>query len=433
MTENEIRVGVAYSRDPGTANTAAGFAGIGQVDQKRAIDAMIAEVNKSPPHGRRVVPVYYSYTTNDVTTKGADQLYQEMCAHWTRDNRVFLAWVAGLDTLQACLTRARVAQIGSGSGFSYEKTFQDYPWYVEHNTAALDRMAKDQVDQLAARGFFATCKPDTSTNPCVDGKPRIGLIRYDQPSHKAAAATMKRALTSHGLQLCSGCEFEISYSADNIPAQLDDATEVNSAINSCRTPRTVPGTDTPAGPCTHMLFLGSRAGVRITLFYVQRAEDQAYRAKLGFNTQDAPMAVRNFYASQGQRQYFNQLKQSMLVSTNPGDLSIRPPAHEECKQIFQRAGETFGGQDDSAGNKEGQIGAYCDTMWYHLASLNAAGANLTLDTFLRGVANVGQVKSATTFLMRTTAARRDGAGAVRIGEWFDDCTCIRPVTGDVPV
>jgi hypothetical protein len=438
VTDTELRVGIAYLEDPGAANAAAGFAGIGQIDQKRGWDAMINEVNKNPPFGRKVVPVYYSYTTNELLSKGSDQIYQEMCAHWTKDNRVFMAWSSGTDVLRACLTKAGVPQLGSGLGFSYAQTFKDYPWLVEHNASALDRMAEFEVHQLHARGFFDKCKKHQSTDPCVDGKPRIGLIRYDRPSYEAGAARMKQALASHGLRLCEGCEFEISYSDDNIAAQLDDATEVNNAINSCRTPRTVPGSpDTPPGPCTHMLFLGSTAGVRITLFYVQRAEDQGYRARLGFNSLDAPGAVRDFFAGQGQdEKYNNQFTKSLLVGYSPStDFDLQPAAFKDCMKLFTDAGETFGGSDDSAGNKKNQIDGYCDTAWYHIAAFNAVGPTVTLDTWLNGVANTGLVKSAGTFLMRTTAERHDGAGAVRIGDWDagGSCDCWKPVTGDIPV
>lgn len=434
ITDTEVKVGMAYIQDPGAANAAAGFAGIGQVDQKRAYETMVKEVNKAAPGGRKIVPVYYSYTTADLQSKGADQLYQEMCSLWTKDNRVFMAWATGQDTLRSCMTKGKVAMVGSGLGFSYAKTFEDFPWYVEHNASALDRMAKDEVDNLFDRGYFAKCKPDPSTQPCVDGKPRIALIRYDQPSYKAAAATMKKALAAQGLGLCEGCEFEISYSASDVAAQLDDATEVNAAINTCRTPRKSPATGAPDGPCTHMLFLGSTAGVRITLFYVQRAEDQGYRARLGFNTLDAPMAVRNFFGGQGQTQYYNQFKQSILVSSRPADLGLQPDALKECKKLFTDAGETFGGSDDTANNKINQAPFYCDSAWYHIATFNSIGRSLSLETWLaNGVANSGVVKSASTLLMRTTATRRDGAGAVRIGEWFDDCSCFKAVSDNILV
>lgn len=434
ITDTQIKVGIQYVEDPGTANQAAGFAGIGQVDQKRGWEAMIKEVNRSAPFGRKVVPVYYSFTTADLTSKGGPAINAEACAKWTKDDRVFIAWTSGDDNLRACLTKGKVAMLGGGSGFSYEQTFKDYPWLVEHNSSALDRMAEFEVDQLFERGFFAKCKPDPSTAPCVDGKPRIGLIRYDQPSYKAGAIRMKKALASHGLQLCSGCEFEVTYSSDSVPAQLDDATEVNSAINNCRLPHSAPGA--PDGPCTHMLFLGSTAGVRITLFYVQRAEDQGYRARLGFNSLDAPSAVRDFFASADQGEKYNhQFENSILVSSGPADFDLLPAAFKDCMKLWTDAGETFGGSDDSAGNKDGQIDGFCDTAWYHIAAFNAAGRTVTLDSWLNGVANTGLVKSAGTFLMRTTANRHDGAGAVRVGDYDAGgaCHCWKPVTGDIPV
>jgi hypothetical protein len=434
ITDTQIKVGMAYSEDPGAANAAAGFAGIGQVDQKRGWEAMIKEVNKFAPYGRKVVPVYYSYTTNDVVSKGAPQLYQEMCTKWTKDDRVFIAWASGDDNLRACLTKGRVAMLGGGTGFAWEQTFKDYPWLVEHNSSALDRMAEFEVDQLFERGFFAKCKPDPSTAPCVDGKPRIGLIRYDWPVYDAGATRMKKALASHGLQLCGGCEFEITYSNDSIPEQLNDATEVQNAIVNCRQAKQAPGA--PAGPCTHMLFLGSTAGVRITLFYVQNAEDQQYRARLGFNPLDAPSAVRDFFAASDQDEKYNrQFTNSLLVSSVPADFDLQPAAFKDCLKLFTDAGETFGGSDDTAGNKDGQIDGYCDTAWYHTAAFNAAGPTVSLDSWLNGVASTGFVKSAGTFLMRTTGARHDGASAVRIGDWDagGNCNCWKPVTGEIPV
>jgi hypothetical protein len=333
--------------------------------------------------------------------------------------------------LSACLTKAKIAQFSGGAGFSYDQTWKTYPYLVEHNASALDRMAEDQVNQLVKYGYFKKCGGDPSVQPCVDGKPRIALIRYDQPSHKAAATRMKSTLAKHGLQLCSGCEFEITYSDDDIGEQLDDATEVNSAINNCRLPHSSPGA--PNGPCTHVLFLGSIAGVRITLFYVQRAEDQGYRAKLGFNRMDAPAAVRDFYANAGQDQYLNQFKNSVLVSYAPGDFDLQPGGFQDCLKLFEAAGETFEGSEGS--NKRGQIPGYCDTAWYHIASFKAAGKDLSLNSWLNGVANTGQVKSAGTFIMRTTSTRRDGAGAIRIGDWDigGSCECWKPVTGNIPV
>jgi len=100
ITDTIIKVGLAYLEDPGTANAAAGFSGIGQLDQKRGWDALIKEINKNPPYGRKVVPVYYSYTTDDVTSKGAVILFTksvalELAPHKIRVNVIA---PAGADT-----------------------------------------------------------------------------------------------------------------------------------------------------------------------------------------------------------------------------------------------------------------------------------------------------------------------------------------------
>lgn len=431
ISETQIAVGMIYVTNPGTFNSAAGFTGIGQVNQKRALELMVKEVNKNAPFGRRVVPVFYSTSEENAVSKG-ETLWEEACAHWTKDNKIFLAWASGTDTLKACLTKNRVAQIGQGTGFSYDKTFKDYPWYIEHNASALDRMAQFEVDQLHERGYFSKCKTTSKTElACVDGQPRIALIRYDLPSYKAGAAKMKSALASHGLSLCNGCEFEMTLGATaDVQAQLDDATEIQNAIASCKSPHTAPGAS--PGPCTHLLFLGSNAGCRQQAFYMQPAEQQQFRPRIGLNSLDCGGA---FWDRNGHPEYRdNQYKESILVGHIPGSLfDIEPPAFAECKKIFTDGGETFGGSDDTANNKEGQIDGYCDTAWYHIAAFNTVGKTVTLDTFLNGVANTGLVKSAGTFLMRTTATRHDGASAIRIGEYDLGCRCHKPVTGDIPV
>ncbi len=422
ITKDVIKIGLAYNEDPGAANAAAGFTGVGQVDQKRGLDAMIREINKNPPYGRRVVPVYYSFTTDDVTSKGAERLYQEMCAKWTQDNKVFMAWASGDDTLNACLNKAGVIQIGGGGGFAYSKTFKDFPLLVAPAEAAIDRMAQFEVDQLVNQKFFTEFKdnapPYTPQKP-ADGKARIGLIRYDQPSYDAAAASMKKALAKHGLSLCDGCEFKIAYSSDSVPEQLDDATEVNAAIQNCKS--------RPGGACTHMLFLGSTAGVRITIFFLDGAEKQAYRPRLGFNPLDAPTSAAEFLGPSANP----QMVDSLLVADGPNEFNVRTDAFKRCKAIFEKAGETFTGED--AANKEDQIPGYCDTAWYTIAALLKAGPQLTIESWLRAVNTIDPVPSASVYSMRTRLGRHDGSSAIRVGAWDEGCDCYKPKTGIIPV
>lgn len=47
ITETTVKVGITYTEDPGGANAAAGFT-VGQVDQRRGWEALIAQINKAP-------------------------------------------------------------------------------------------------------------------------------------------------------------------------------------------------------------------------------------------------------------------------------------------------------------------------------------------------------------------------------------------------
>jgi hypothetical protein len=65
--------------------------------------------------------------------------------------------------------------------------------------------------------------------------------------------------------------------------------------------------------------------------------------------------------------------------------------------------------------------------------MKAAGESLSLESWMNGVATMTPVPSASVYLMQTKADRHDGSGAIRVGEWFDNCDCFKPTTGVIPV
>ncbi len=422
ITATTIKIGMTYNDDPGTANAAAGFGGIGQVDQKRGWDMVVKLLNKNPPMGRKVIPVYYHQTTAQIESKGSEQLEAEACSLFTKDNKVFMvfdgALIGGGTTFHACATKAGIPEIG-GAVAPTRATYKKYPYLVSPTDTAFDRMAEYEVDKLFEGDFFSHFKTvPTGYLPLkpADGKPKVGLIRYDTPGHKAAGKTMKERLADRGVALCEGCEWEVTYSSTNVQEQLDDSTEVNAAIQGAK-----------AKGVTHMLFLGSTAGVRITLFFIQGAEQQKYRPRLGFNPEDAPTAVRDLLKDQS----YGELEDSMYITDNPGDFDSRTPAFKECKKMWEDAGEEFSG--NSAANKEDQAPGWCNAAWYYTAAMNTAGSSLSLPTWMHGVENVPPVKSASVYLIRTKVGRHDGSGAIRRGLWADSCKCYKPVSPIVPV
>jgi hypothetical protein len=75
---------------------------------------------------------------------------------------------------------------------------------------------------------------------------------------------------------------------------------------------------------------------------------------------------------------------------------------------------------------------WCDTAWYFAAALKASAGEWP-QAFIHGVETMAPTPSAQIYLMQTKKGRHDGSGAIRVGEWFDDCDCFKPTTGVIPV
>lgn len=419
VTETEVKVGIVYLEDAGTANAAAGFVGIGQVKQKRAYDAVIADINRTPIAGRKIVGVFKKYTTDEIRAKGPDRITQETCAYFTHEKPVFTFWGSGDDQLRACFTKGNVPMVGGGVGNSYSKTFEDYPYLVEFSGVAQDRMTRFYVEQLHARNYFGVFRDDVGSPPHPTNQPKIGLVRYNWAAHKAGAAVLKDALADRGLSLCQGCEFEIVRGETEQEA-LAEANQVNAAVDNCN-----------SKGCTHILIQDSIAGVRLTIFWIQRSEQQVYRPRLGLTSLSAPAIVSNFVGPAVSRGAFGK---SMVVGWRPlSDTFLETEEVKRCKKILTDAGETFGDPSDTSRNKDAQATAYCDVAWYYKAMVGAGGVSQGLRSFLNGVANVGRVPLSGVFLSETTSTRRDGVGAIRIAEYFEDCNCFRYVSDLNPV
>jgi hypothetical protein len=422
VTEKEVKVGMVYIEDPGTANAAAGFVGIGQVNQRRAYDTMIADLNKTGVAGRKVVPVYKTYTTEEAQAKGPDVLNQELCAYFGKEKPVFAVFIGGEDNLRQCMTKGKIPQISSGSGLSYSKTFQDYPYLVESSTPALDRMAGFYVDNLAKRNFFKEFKADVGSPPHPTNQPVIALLRYDEVEYREGANAVKRELASHGLSIGQGYEFAI-VRGETTEDALGESNQIKVAVDACK------------DKCTHLLILDSLAGVRLTIFWIQQAENQIYRPRLGITSLSAPALVANLLGQPAK----NQFRFGQLVGWFPfADVELETEEHQRCKKIFQDAGETFFPNDpgDPTKNKEAQIDSYCDEFWYFRAAGNKGGFSQGAESWLSGVNNVGRVPLAGTFIAETRANRHDGVGGIRIGEWKkpEPCNaCFEFVTPVIPV
>jgi hypothetical protein len=176
-----------------------------------------------------------------------------------------------------------------------------------------------------------------------------------------------------------------------------------------------------------MLFLGSTSQ-RIPTFFIDGAERQQYRPRLGLSPLDSWTFVRGFLGGQSTDPQF---RQSQILTWDPHELSAKTDAFKRCRQLFADAGETFEPEDEA--DKEAMIAAYCDTAFYYVGAMKAVGPTLTLDSWMKGVHTMEPAASAGSYLMQTKPNRHDGIGAIRIGDWFDACTCFKSTSGVIRV
>lgn len=404
VTAGEVKIGLVYDKNAGTANAAFGFAGIGQIDQRRGYDAIIAYINKNGGiGGRKLVPVYHVLDSSgpDATTP-PEVIQQRICTTFT-ENRVFGALVTGTETLTRCLNENRIVRVTAGA--VDEQLLEESPLLVVLSIE-LGRMARFSVDRFHSRGFYSQAR--TGTPPPI----KIGLVRYDDPQFQRAGGMLKRQLQSKGLVLAEEAAIRAAQTTDQVG---DELAAVRSAALAFKS----------AG-VTHVQFLGTN-NARLPLFFMQAAEKQVYRPRYGLVSNDGGQALATLIAGDAQ----NQLAESMQVGWFPifdlhrseysGDKTSQ--AFRTCIEILESAGEGFT-EGDPTRNKEAIAALFCDNLFYFAKAATAAGPHLTPDTFMAGVRSIDSMESAQTYSL-STAKRRDAFGGVKDGKWVDDCQCFR--------
>lgn len=415
VDDSTIKIGLVYNTNAGAANAAYGFAGIGQIDQKKAWELLVKHVNDTGGvAGRELVPVWYAF--DELGGKRGEQLAQEACAAWTQDDEIFAAVSAlgGLgpdtDTLAACLTEAGVALVDFGTGMAHRDTFERYPHLVDVGTPALDNVARSAVDDLGAQGFYDEARPGTMP---VGGEIEVGLLAYDEPGFRAAADALESSLRGRGVDLAEKVFVRRAETSDQIGAEA-------AAIQSAALRFKERG-------ITHVQFLMTSNAFGQFTFW-QSADGLQYQPRYGLTSMDAAQALTATFESArpgGPARQFD-----MAVGLGWGPLRDVPRADysgnaesaelRRCKEIT--APSAGSGFDDAARAKEIIAAAFCDPLFYFVAATDAGGPTPNLDSWHRGVASISGLGSASSFLLRTER-QRDAVGAARDFAYFSDCNC----------
>ena len=405
ITATEMKIGIVYDKSAGFTNAALGYAGIGQIDQKRSNDALIADVNKrGGVAGRKLVPVYATFDSSGPDAQAGTEVLEQRFCQTFKENRIFVSFYGGAETFTRCMNELGVIRVDGG--FVDEQLLAESPLVVNLNVT-LDRLARFTVDRLFERGYYKKGRDGLAVNL------KIGLLRYDLPEYERAAKILRAQLEKHGLKLTD----EIAVRRAETTDQIGDETNAYRAA----------ALKMKSDGITHVQFLTAYSALP-ELIFMQSSEKQVYNPRYGLNSTSSGQALSVLLGSDAQNQLHDAVEVGWFpifdvhASDYSGDKTT--VAFRHCKEVLEKSGERFT-EGDPTRNKEALAASLCDGYNYLEAAANGAGANPTNESFMRiGVPSVENLDSAMTFIL-STKERRDAYGGIRDARWFDDCSCFK--------
>jgi predicted small secreted protein len=401
VTATTISLGLGYCSDCQSGNAALGASdtGSGQ-DERYYFNAVIDDVNRhGGVLGRQLKPVYAEIKST--SSQPIDEQLQAACATWTQDHKVF-----ALESQDAvgwtCAQKAGAIAIGGGTATG--PLYQQYLHMVDPEGVRFERIGTLTVNGLAGQQYFSGW--NLTTRRATLGKPKIGLVTWDDPNYKYAVTHgFAPALRARGLSA------ETVYV--KVPESFSQLSDSSAAISSAVFRFQSHGID-------HVIISDGHAGLfkgtGLTLLFLNNAESQHYYPRYGFNAYNSPGWVA----------LPTDQEHGMLAvgwtDTKPADddgwHSNRQ--RDRCFAIM-RAHHVSVSDEIS----EGTAAQACDFVWLIKAAATTSGA-LTAGGFVASVTRLGtSFGTAWNYATRLAPDQRDGVNAVRNSHFDDGCRCMR--------
>jgi len=187
-----VRVGVLYTQGADQAAKTFGVSGLTTGDTKAQAAAVISWINAhGGMGGHRVDPVYYGM---DFATaaNNPDQAHQTACASLTQDSKVrFVVTILNFAPVTLpCYAKARVGILSDASGLGSETTTKYATFFGAPGDFAIERVVKNLVDSLWARGWLTKSS-------------KVGSLTLDNSAGASVVKQLSQALAGHGLTITS--------------------------------------------------------------------------------------------------------------------------------------------------------------------------------------------------------------------------------------
>ena len=382
---DDIVIGFHTSKDLQAAYTAFGAEGAeGDVTPK--LEILIDWFNDhGGVAGHKIVPVFHA-------TDPLNQQAQVACDDFTTDhhvNVVISGAVLPSINVPDCLAKKGVSLFWNYHYFLDQGLLEQYsPYLYQPFGISAERLAPALVDTLAAGDYFAGRGVPPATS--------VGILRYDRAEQKRFSENMLRPrLADRGFTV--GDEVAVS-PPPSAAAAPDTAAQIANAIMRFR-----------RANVTHVIFVPT--GGVLPFIFLSAAEAQQYRPRYAMTTLDIPYFVRDQSPTQ-------QLDGALAAGWSPPsdvDHPDEPPGalRQQCWDLT--ASRT--------------ANRYCDALFLLDDALGRV-SGVDAASVQAGMESLGDVESVFALAERYAPGRHDGASAVRLLAFVNDCECWR-YTGDL--
>lgn len=349
VTAKEIVIGIPIADDssPGNAELH-GLEGVTQGDIERYYDIIREEMNKSGGiAGRKIRYSKFRYSTADGAQ--ASQLEQAACAHWTQDDRAYIAGFSTTDNFLSCAEKNQLATTASTLTSSDDRTFAKYPHHLEISAMSLTRQMINLPAGLVAQKYFSR-----------DYK--LGVVTFDDPPFaRAVDGTLAPQLARYGKKISNIQRVSRIRSNEDLGKLT---AEMQSAVLRFKT-----------DGITHVLIVDANG--LLTLLFTRSAENQGYRPRYGMTSQNGPTALAAAVPE-------GQFDRAVGIGWVPNfDVPARElPANaprDRCLAMFKKHG-----QEPADPNNAVIMAGVCEEMYFFKAAVEAGGPDVTVDSFVRG-------------------------------------------------
>ena len=401
VTATEIHIGVAYAAGSDAVLDSTGTQGtVGDIRDYVAI--LVEDLNAGGGVGNRKVRAHFRAFDTTRTDTSAQE--GAICSAFTEDTPVFAVLVLFPQTenFNKCLVgRGVPAWAWGGASTSDNRTFEQFPLFVETGSLSMSRSYDVLVDRLVAQGFLTSAS-------------KIGVYSYSAPAFDRAVDVIDNALARHGLAVHETASTPYSPGSGSLGGT---STNTQNAVLRFKDR----GVD-------RVLFV--EVGPLLAYLFMNAAESQMIRQfRYAITTQSAPawLALNIGTASA-------QLAGTTGIGWLPGEDLLGPddprtPSQQRCLDRLEA-----GGQTPTDRLQETTMFLVCDNVDTVAAAVASGGDQPSTGALMAGLERLGNnIRLAMTPHASFGPGRHDGVAAFHDMRWVGQCTCFRYSSEPRPV